>query len=284
MTRQVLHKKRPRWIVVVVAAAAIVLTGFDAGRRVRQDDHHDERLDLGRPAGRAAGEKVRQTYAGNVGFRLLQGGSDVGVSDVAEGRVTSATPRASRSRPIRADWCSTRSPRTRSASSPATATRSRTSTRTAQAMFGGNVRELGAGARRERARERSTWSSARRHPEPRTRSRRSSWHEEDLLRRQPEGVERARPAVGQGDPNARSATCRSRSPTGSTRRLQGRRLQPAEREVRPVRRSAQLLHGHPRCTRGRAKKFIKWVAESKDAAKIITTEWVPLKLSGPPSR
>ena len=66
----------------------------------------------------------------------------------------------------------------------------------------------------------------------------------------------------------RSATSRSTSPTGvSTRRATRRRLQPAQRQVRPVPRRAQLLDGHPRARRpGVVQKFITWVQNSPKAA------------------
>ena len=57
------------------------------GRRRRQDRHLDERVDVRLPAGHGAGPEV-QRAASNVGFRIFQGGSDIGINDVAHGRVT----------------------------------------------------------------------------------------------------------------------------------------------------------------------------------------------------
>ena len=56
----------------------------------REDDDHDERLDLGRPARRASSPKgfLKTNRGRRPQFRLLQGGSDIGINDVARGRVT----------------------------------------------------------------------------------------------------------------------------------------------------------------------------------------------------
>ena len=94
-----------------------------------------------------------------------------------------------------------------------------------------------------------------------------------------EGVERPRPAGGavrQERDRLRLAGLRQGH---QRRRLQGRRLQPAQREVRPVRRRAQLLDGHARApARASATQtFIHWVQTLATAQKIIGTHWVPLK-------
>ena len=54
----------------------------------READDHAERLDLGVAARIEAREGLRQDEATACGFKVLQGGSDLGVNDVAHGRVT----------------------------------------------------------------------------------------------------------------------------------------------------------------------------------------------------
>ena len=74
-----------------------------------------------------------------------------------------------------------------------------------------------------------------------------------FARRQPEGLQRPGPADGQVGPERdrlRLARLHQRRAHGP---LQGRRLHPAQRQVRPVRRRAQLLHGHPRRRQGRGQ-------------------------------
>ena len=93
---------------------------------------------------------------------------------------------------------------------------------------------------------RSTSSCGRRHRAPRTRSRRSSWAHEDLLGRQPEGVQRLVSSRSSSDPSGIGYVSLFFTKGVHVGPLQGRPLQPAERQVRPVRRRAQLLHGDPR--------------------------------------
>ena len=58
--------------------------------------------------------------------------------------------------------------------------------------------------------------------------------------------------------------------------LQGRRLHAAQREVRPVRRRAQPLHGHPRRPQGPGQGVDQLDHAQQRGRSIIGTEWVPL--------
>ena len=61
---------------------------------------------------------------------------------------------------------------------------------------------------------------------------------EDLAERDRRDLQRPRAARGRKATNRRSASCPSHTPAGQRRRLPGHPLQPAQRQVRPVRRRA----------------------------------------------
>ncbi len=79
------------------------------------------------PLVRCSPQKYVKLHPGKIRFKITQGGAQVGINDVAAGRVTIAD--VSRD-PIASDkgpgWTSTRSPGTRSASSRTSPTRSAT--------------------------------------------------------------------------------------------------------------------------------------------------------------
>ena len=137
------------------------------------------------------------------------------------------------------------------------------------------VRELEPGAGRDHRAARSTSSSAPRPRVPRTRSRRSSWAaRRSQLEREPEGLERPRRSSRSSrDPNAIGYVSLAFTKGVHTRPLQGRRLHPAQRQVRPVRRRPQLLHGHPRRA-DRAPREVDHAGSSRRRAaqQIIATE------------
>ncbi len=182
-----------------------------------------------------------------VNFKLLQGGSDVGISDVASGRVTignaSRDPEALRPRRPRLQQDRPRRhlhrhPQVEPAAGPRPGRRAGDLRRQRPHL------EPGSGVERQR-------HDRRLRPHPRLRY--PGRLPEDLpglhqgLRRRPRKTEqRPHPALGQERPErdrlrlALLHAGRLRGP------LQGRRLHRAQRQVRPVRRPAQPLHGHPR--------------------------------------
>ena len=214
--------------------------------------------------------------------RSLQGGSDVGIADVVarprDDRHSSRDPKPA----TRAGSSSTRSPATRSASSPTRPTRRRTSRQ--QQVQDDLLRpdpQLEPGPGRRGRAARSTSSSARPPPVRRTRSRRSSWARRcsvaaSASAKASNGLVQA---GGQVATRTRSATCRFDFTEGTARRpLQGRRLHPAQRQVRPVRRRAQLLM----VTRGAADRRGQEVhrlgpQQRRRRRQIVASDWVPLR-------
>ena len=128
------------------------------------------------------------------GFRILQGGSNVGISDVAKGRVSIGASSRDPQMPTRADWCSPRSRETRSASSRITQTRWRTSPRHDQNIFVGPTCTNWSQVPGLRSAATSTRSGVPRPREPMTHSGTSSWAAPTRDVRRREGVERPRPA------------------------------------------------------------------------------------------
>ena len=196
---------------------------FPASTAAAKTDHHDERLDVGRPARRQARQGLPQADPDARQFRLAQGGSDVGVADVAarprDDRQLVARPEASR--PGRARLQQDR----RGRASASSRTPGNPLAEPVAGADPGDLLRPGAqlepGSRRTARPARSTWSSARPPRAPRTRSRRSSWATERRQReREPEGLERPRRSRRSRATRTRSATCRSlhrgpatRSPT-----------------------------------------------------------------------
>ncbi len=222
----------------------------------RQDDHHDERLDLGRPAGGAARQEVRQDVCGTASASSsLQGGSDVGIADVAAGRVTignsSRDPKPSDpgglvfNKIARDAVCIVTNP----------ATRSPDSTRPGPGDLRRRRPQLERGPGRHVA---GTIDVDR----PHRRLRYPGRVPEDLHGLDASVFVGASQKASNGlvqqtvtaDPNAIGYVSLDFTSGTHADPLQGRRLHPAQRQVRPVRRRAQLLHGHPRRRHGRSAR------------------------------
>ena len=176
---------------------------------------------------------------GKAKFRMLQGGSDIGIADVSRGRVSlgmsSRDPQPSDpgglvfNRIARDGVCVATHPTNPFAN---------LSQDTVQAIFSGQRAQLEPGAGRQRVRRRSTWSCVTRPPVRRTPSRTSSWARTCASRRAPASGPRTG-ACSRRSPRTRtrSATSTSTSPKGTSHRaLQGSGVHAAQREVGPVRR------------------------------------------------
>ena len=212
-------------------------------------------------------------YPGRVKFKLAQGGSDVGVADVAAGRVTignsSRDPKSSDpgglvfNKIAKDAICIVTNPANPLAEP------------LAGADPGDLLRQgprLGRGARRDGRPARSTSSSA-----PPASGTQDAFQKIFMGSKTVSRRRRAKASNGlvqqavQSDKNAIGYV--SLDFVGGTERgrLQRRRLQPAQRQVRRVRRRAQLLDGHARRapTGQPSQKFITWVQNSPTAQKIV---------------
>ena len=173
-------------------------------------------------------------------FVILQGGSDIGITDVSRGRVTigisSRDPKPADpgglvfNKIARDAVCIVTNKRQPDPDSRARR-RSRTSSPAACAA--------GVRSRAPRRRARSTSSCVLPPPVPRTPSRTSSWarparRRQRQTRSPPTACRRSRSRRTR----TRSATPPSRSPGPAHDPLPGRALHPAQRQVRPVRRRA----------------------------------------------
>ena len=229
---------------------------------------------------------------GKVKFVILQGGSDIGITDVARGRVTSACPRATRSRPTRAGSSSTRSPATRVCvvTNPANPI--------AEPQPGAGPGhllrpdpQLERGAGRQASRARSTSSSAPPPPVPRTRSRTSSWAQ--TLRVAGSATTRRPPTACR---RRRSSPTRTRSATRRFHFAQGLCSVPYQGVPCNLRnaKSGQYAGVRNFClvSRGVAKgrgEEVHPVRSQRPGASalIVASDWVPLQLderSGAPAR
>ena len=251
--------------------------------RLGQDDDHDERLDLGRPARRAARKTYVKQHPGNVKFKLAQGGSDVGIADVAarprDDRQLLARPEAQR--PGRPRLQQDRPRRDLRRHQPGEPVANLTQAQV-QAIFSGAGRATGARSRAPAQRARSTSSSAPRPPVPqdafqkifmgtdaqvaRARPQKASNglvqqavqsdHERDRLRlaRLHQGDERRSPT------RASPAPCATPSPA-STAACATSGWSPAARR------------------RARAKTFINWVqTAARPRSRSSAQHWVPLQV------
>jgi len=238
--------------------------GGDPCDRFRHPRHHDERLDLGRPARLAARKDLSQAVSARVKFKLAQGGSDVGVADVAAGRVSIATPRATSRGRIRAVSSSTRSPRTRSASSPTRTTSWPTCRRTrsrrsspARCATGSDV--PGATATGSINLVVRTAASV-----PRTPSRRSSWVQDGVQRGLGQGLQRLVQQTVQSDASAIGYVSQDFVTGTNPVAYQGVgcNLRTAKSgEYGGVRNFWMVTRGHPRAASA-LQRFIFWVQNS----------------------
>ena len=187
-------------------------------------------------------------YPGRVKFKLAQGGSDVGVADVAAGRVTignsSRDPKDSRSgRPGLQQDRQGRDLHRHQPGQHARATCRRTQI---QAIFSGQVRNWedvpGAGTTGSINLVVRTAASGTQDAFQKI----FMGIEDRVQRRLGEGLQRPRPA-DRADRQERDRLRVAGLRQGHQRRLlPGRRLHAGRRQVRRVRRRAQLLDGHPR--------------------------------------
>ncbi len=215
-----------------------------------------------------------------VNFKLLQGGSDIGIADVAAGRVTIGN--------------SSRDPKP---SDPGGLVFNKIAhdavcivTNNVEPVAGHRPGRCPGDLRRQRPQlgQRPGLASERhdRRHRPHPRLRYPGRLPEDLhgldqglRRRQPEGVQRPRPAVGQVRPERRSATSRCSSPGPARDPLQGRRLHRcATRSPASTAACATSTWSPAARPRAPAKAWISWITHSSAAASIIATEWVPLQL------
>ena len=201
-------------------------------------------------------------------FKLLQGGSDIGVADVSRGRVTigmsSRDPqpsdpgglvfnRIARDGDLRRDQPVQPARQPLPGPGPGDLLRPRP--------------QLEPGAGRQGVRARSTCRPERRPPVRRTPSRTSSWGRTcGRAERQPEGSNGLVQQSVRSNKNAIGYVDFDFTAGLQHRPLQGRRVQPAQREVRPVRRRPQLLARDPRRGDGRGRGMMKWIRSAQQGA------------------
>ena len=212
-----------------------------------------------------------------VNFKLLQGGSDIGVADVAAGRVTIGNSSRDPKPTDPGGLVFNKSPTTRSASSPTAPTRCPVSTRPACRRSSAAACAAGAASRARPRPARSTSSSAP--PASGT---------QDAFQKIFMGSTKVFAGASQKASNGLVEQSVTVDPNGIgyvslffTKNVHTIPYKGVDCNLRNaksgqyggVRNFYMVTRGAPT---GAAAKWIDWITHSKDASKIIATQWVPL--------